>query len=258
MTKSNLVSYTRISPNTSGIRGQNVSKVTVHHMAGDCSVETCGEIFANPSRQASSNYGVGSDGRVACYLEEEYHPWTSSSYWNDDRAVTIEVADYDTDEWSPSEEAYNATVELCADICTRYGIEPIYTGDTDGTFTEHMMFASTSCPGPWWHRRMPQFIEDVKAAMEGEYMALSDNDIQRIWEYIYHQGKSDEDKVLGPGKYSNRYNVLNNAYIEAHKANERIDALEEKLGHLEIGGIALDYSEMAKAVNDDAAKRMKE
>ena len=169
MTVSSLSSVGIISPNTSGIRTAPISKVTVHHMAGDLSVEQCGSIFKSASRQASSNYGVGSDGRIGCYLEEEYHPWTSSSYWNDDRAITLEVADYNLGDWSPSRAAYQSTVLLCADICNRYGIYPTYTGDTDGTFTEHRMYAATSCPGDWWHAKMPDFINDVKQAMKGRF-----------------------------------------------------------------------------------------
>lgn len=167
MTVSNLSSVSIISPNTSGLRTASISKVTVHHMAGDLTVEQCGSIFKSASRQASSNYGVGSDGRIGCYLEEEYHPWTSSSYWNDDRAITLEVADYNLGDWSPSKAAYQSTVLLCADICSRYGIEPEYTGDEYGTFTEHRMFAATSCPGDWWHAKMPDFIQDVREAMRG-------------------------------------------------------------------------------------------
>lgn len=169
MTVSSLSSVSIISPNTSGLRTASISKVTVHHMAGDLTVEQCGSIFKSASRQASSNYGVGSDGRIGCYLEEEYHPWTSSSYWNDDRAITLEVADYNLGDWSPSKAAYQSTVLLCADICSRYGIEPEYTGDQYGTFTEHRMFAATSCPGDWWHAKMPDFINDVKNAMNGRY-----------------------------------------------------------------------------------------
>lgn len=169
MTVSSLSSVSIISPNTSGLRTAPISKVTVHHMAGDLTVEQCGSIFKSASRQASSNYGVGSDGRIGCYLEEEYHPWTSSSYWNDDRAITLEVADYNLGDWSPSKAAYQSTVLLCADICSRYGIEPEYTGDEYGTFTEHRMFAATSCPGDWWHAMMPEFIKDVREAMRGRY-----------------------------------------------------------------------------------------
>lgn len=169
MTVSSLSSVSIISPNTSGIRTAPISKVTVHHMAGDLTVEQCGSIFKSASRQASSNYGVGSDGRIGCYLEEEYHPWTSSSYWNDDRAITLEVADYNLGDWSPSKAAYQSTVLLCADICSRYGITPEYTGDQYGTFTEHRMYAATSCPGDWWHAKMPDFVNDVKNAMKGRF-----------------------------------------------------------------------------------------
>lgn len=169
MTVSSLSSVGIISPNTSGLRTAPISKVTVHHMAGDLTVEQCGSIFKSASRQASSNYGVGSDGRIGCYLEEEYHPWTSSSYWNDDRAITLEVADYNLGDWSPSRAAYQSTVLLCADICNRYGIYPTYTGDTDGTFTEHRMYAATSCPGDWWHAKMPDFVNDVRNAMKGRF-----------------------------------------------------------------------------------------
>ena len=245
MTKSKLVSYTRISPNTSGKRGQKISKVTVHHMAGNCTVEVCGEIFANPSRQASSNYGVGSDGRVACYLEEEYHPWTSSSYWNDDRAVTIEVADYDLDEWSPSNKAYASTVALCADICERYGITPTYTGDTDGTFTEHMMFASTSCPGPWWHKRMRSFVKDVIEKMEDDMATAAD-----VWGYNWNKTAPN----------GNMYNCVVAMSNNVTAIVEKLDEIEKRLDNLEVGDVTVDvdYSKMAKAVNDDAAKRLAE
>lgn len=260
MTMSSLVSYVRISPNTSGIRQNPVSKITVHHMAGNLTVETCGEVFAPVSRQASSNYGVGSDGRVACYLEEEWHPWTSASWWNDDRAITIEVADYDTNAWSPSDAAYASTVALCADICTRYGIYPTYTGGTDGSFTEHMMFAPTSCPGPWWHAMMYQFVEDVKAAMRGEYMAITVDEMKQMaqmnWEYIYRQGLPDEDKVLGEKSWSNRYNVLNATYLNTKALTEKVDELEKKLASVSAGNV--DYELLASAVADELSARMKE
>lgn len=71
MSNSSLVSYTKLSPNHSGHRNQPITKITPHYMAGNCTVETCGEIFAPRSRMASSNYGIGSDGRVALYVDEE-------------------------------------------------------------------------------------------------------------------------------------------------------------------------------------------
>lgn len=250
MTMSDLVDYVRISPNTSGIRTANICKVTVHHMAGDCSVEVCGEIFANPSRQASSNYGVGSDGRIACYLQEEYHPWTSSSYWNDDRAITLEVADYDLDAWSPSSAAYESTVRLCADICNRYGIEPVYTGDADGTFTEHRMFSSTSCPGPWWHSRMSQFVEDVKTAMGGDFMSIE----ELLHRTLPVGGQTEEVPIWQLWSWS--YTFSKEAIGKCRELEKKLDEMEKKLNSVQAGNV--DYSELAKAVNDEAAERMKQ
>ena len=168
MTISNLAQECIYSPNHYWGREYPIAKVTIHHMAGDLSIWSCGMIFQNPSREASSNYGVDSQGRIACYVDEENAAWTSSSYWNDNQAITIEVADYDCVNWVPSDAAYNATIQLCADICNRYGIWPSYTGWTDGTFTEHLMFAATGCPGEWWHSHMPQVVNDVIAAMNGQ------------------------------------------------------------------------------------------
>ena len=63
-TNSFLVSYTKLSPNHSGQRTHSIDRITPHCVVGQCSVETLGNIFLPTSRQASSNYGIGVDGRV--------------------------------------------------------------------------------------------------------------------------------------------------------------------------------------------------
>ena len=90
MSNSSLVKYTKISPNSTNPRNHKIDKITIHHMAGNCSIETCGSVFQ--SRRASSNYGIGTDGRVGMYVEEKDRSWASSNAANDHRAVTIEVA----------------------------------------------------------------------------------------------------------------------------------------------------------------------
>lgn len=169
MSNSSLVNYTRISPNRSVPRNQKISKITVHHMAGNLSVETCGNVFAPSSRQASSNYGIGSDGRVGMYVEEKDRAWTSSSSWNDNRAVTIEVAnDQIGGNWHVSNAAWNKLVELCVDICKRNGMTSLtWTGNKNGSLTCHYMFASTNCPGPYLTSRMPELAKTVTARLNG-------------------------------------------------------------------------------------------
>ena len=75
MSNSPLVVYTKLSPNHSGKRTKKIDTITIHCMAGNCSVETCGNLFANSARQASSNYGIGTDGRIALYVDEANRSW---------------------------------------------------------------------------------------------------------------------------------------------------------------------------------------
>lgn len=178
MSNSALVSYVRLSPNNSGKRTQPISKITPHHMSGDLSVETCGAVFAPPSRKASSNYGIGSDARVGMYVEEDNRSWCSSSAYNDQRAVTIEVANSQCKApWPVSDAAWNKLVDLCVDIVQRNpgivrsdGKTPglNYTGDKYGSLTKHKMFSSTDCPGSYLDQRMKALEEAVNAKLDGK------------------------------------------------------------------------------------------
>ena len=163
MSNSALVDYTRLSPNRSHPRNHTIDKITIHHMAGNLSVETCGSVFANSSREASANYGIGSDGRVGLYVDEGDRAWASASPSNDNRAVNIEVANCATGgDWPVSSAAYNKLIDLCVDICQRNGIKTLnYTGGADGNLTEHRMFVPTACPGPYLHARMSRIAAEV-------------------------------------------------------------------------------------------------
>ena len=163
MSNSPLVSYTKISPNSNNPRKNKIQKITIHHMAGNLSVETCGNVFASKSRQASSNYGVGSDGRIGMYVEEKNRSWCSSNAENDHQAITIEVAnDGGAPNWHVSDKALAATIDLCTDICQRNGIHRLnYTGDKNGNLTEHNYFAATACPGPYLKSKLPYIAQEV-------------------------------------------------------------------------------------------------
>jgi SH3-like domain-containing protein len=163
MSNSPLVQYTKISPNSTNPRRKKIKKITIHHMAGPLSVETCGNIFARPERKASSNYAVGVDGRIAMYVEEKNRAWTSSSSANDDEAITIEVANSAVGgNWPVSDKVLARTIDLCVDICKRNAIDKlVYTGDKSGNLTRHDMFANTICPGPYLGGKFPYIVAEV-------------------------------------------------------------------------------------------------
>ena len=163
MSNSPLVQYTRLSPNCNKPRNKPIKKITIHHTAGVLSVETLGNIFAPSSRQASSNYGIGSDGRIGMYVEECNRAWTSSNATNDNQAITIEVSNSSNGgNWPVSDHVLSRLIELCVDICKRNGIKELnYTGDKNGNLTRHNMFVNTTCPGPYLQSKFPYIASEV-------------------------------------------------------------------------------------------------
>ena len=153
---------------TQGRRGYKICKITPHHMAGRLTAAQCANIFKNPARQASSNYGIGYNGEIACYVDEENRAWTSSNRANDCQAITIEVANSSTGgDWPISDASWNALVKLCVDICKRHHFRLEYDGTPNGSLTRHDMFANTNCPGPYLKSRLPELAKVVNAKLDG-------------------------------------------------------------------------------------------
>ena len=167
-TNSPLVRYTRLSPNHSGLRTHKIDTITPHCIVGHLSLETMGAVFAT-KRKASCQYGVDDNGRFGLYVEEKNRSWCSSSYANDQRAVTIEVA---CDKFSPykiTDKAMEGLVKLCADICKRNDIPKLLwkadknlIGKTDlQNITVHRWFANKSCPGNYIYSQLGHVADEV-------------------------------------------------------------------------------------------------
>ena len=170
MSNSTLISYTKLSPNHSGKRTKKIDTITIHCMAGQLSVESCGALFAKSSRQASSNYGIGPDGRIALYVDESNRSWCTSSNANDQRAVTIEVASDATHPYAVRDKAYDALLDLVTDICKRNGIKKLVwstsknnrVGHLNGcNMTVHRDYAAKACPGDYLYNLQDEIAAEV-------------------------------------------------------------------------------------------------
>ena len=178
-TNSSMVVYKKLSPNHSGQRTHSIDRITPHCVVGQCTAEGLGEWFEKQSTQASSNYGIDRDGRVALYVEEKNRSWCSSSNDNDQRAITIECASDTTEPYAFRDVVYQTLIKLCIDICKRNGKNKlIWFGDKDKTLnyfpksgemllTVHRWFANKSCPGNWMYARMGDLAEKVTKALQG-------------------------------------------------------------------------------------------
>ncbi len=176
-TNSSMVAYTRLSPNHSGQRTHSIDRITPHCVVGQLFAESICGCFTSPSRQASCNYGIGTDGKVSLCVEEKNRSWCSSSNANDQRAVTIECASDKTEPYAMNSKVYDSLIKLCTDICKRNGKKKLlWLGDRNKTLnytpksdemvlTVHRWFANKSCPGGWLYARLGDLAAKVTAAL---------------------------------------------------------------------------------------------
>lgn len=207
-----LVVYTKRSPMNSGRRTHIIDTISIHCMAGNLSVETCGEIFQ--TKEASSNYGIGSDGRIALYVDEANRSWCTSNAANDNRAVTIEVANtVAADPWPVSDKAYDALISLLVDICWRNGIKRLlWRGDKNligqvdkQNMTVHRWFAAKACPGDWLYDRHGQIASEVNAILE---------------EKEKEQEKGDDDDEMTQEQFNEMFAIAMKEYRKSLQDND--------------------------------------
>lgn len=193
-----------------------IDRITPHCVVGQCTAEGLGEWFMNTGIQASSNYGIDKDGRVALYVEEKNRSWCSSSNANDQRAITIECASDTTEPFAFRDVVYQRLIELCVDICKRNGKNKlIWFGDKDKTLnyspksgemilTVHRWFANKSCPGNWMYARMGDLASKVTAALQGSSASGGSSGEVIRW---YRVRKTWADSKTQKGAYK----ILDNA-----------------------------------------------
>lgn len=216
MSNSPLVSYTKLSPNHSGQRTHSIDRITPHCVVGQLSAESICACFP-AGREASCNYGIGTDGRISLCVEEKNRSWCSSSRDNDQRAVTIECASDKTEPYAMNDKVYASLINLCVDICKRNGkTKLLWFGDKDKTLnyslksdemviTVHRWFANKSCPGNWLYARLGNLAAEVTQRLTG--------------------GVSSEGEVSVPSDNKTLYRVQTGAFSKKSNA----DALVEKL-----------------------------
>lgn len=173
-TNSKLVNYTKISPNKNVNRNHTINTVSFHCVVGQCSVETLGSIFASTSKEASSNYGIGYDGRIGMYVEEKDRNWCTSSASNDNRAITIEVVLDTFEPYKVIDVAYKSLIKLLVDICKRNGIKKLVWSTSKSermnhrngcNMTVHRDYANKSCPGDYLYNLHGQIAKEVNAQL---------------------------------------------------------------------------------------------
>lgn len=245
MSNSSLVVYTGLSPNHSGQRTHSIDRITPHCVVGQLSAETICACFP-AGRDASCNYGIGTDGRISLCVEEKNRSWCSSSGANDQRAVTIECASDKVEPYTMNSKVYASLIELCTDICKRNGkTKLIWFGDKDKTLsyepkademiiTVHRWFANKSCPGDWLYNRLGDLAAKVTAKLGGASSGDSTEKLYRVQTGAFSV-KANADAMLAKVKAAgfDTYMVQVGGYykiqVGAYSVKANADAMTAKL-----------------------------
>lgn len=249
-TNSSLVSYTKLSPNHSGQRTHAIDRITPHCVVGQLSAETICACFTSPSRQASCNYGIGTDGKVSLCVEEKNRSWCSSSNANDQRAVTIECASDKTEPYAMNDKVYESLVALCTDICKRNGKKKLlwiankdealnYTPKADEMLiTVHRWFANKSCPGNWLYAKLGVLATRVTANLNVAVTPATKTDTLYRVQVGAYSVKNNADvqlqKVKAAGfdtymvKVGSLYKIQVGAYSKKENAENMLKQLKAK------------------------------
>ena len=220
MSNSSLIDYRVISPNRNSPRNHAIDRLTPHCVVGQLSAEAIGSCFAPVSRQASCNYGIGYDGRVALICDEGDRSWCSSSPSNDHRAITIECASDKEHPYAMNSIVYEKLILLCADICRRYGKKKVlWLGSKEDALayqpkademvlTAHRWFAAKACPGDWLYSRYGELAERINHLLGG----AGSSEPAVSWTYTVRTGDSlwsIAARMLGSGSRYTEIKQLN-------------------------------------------------
>lgn len=244
MSNSDLICYTNISPNKTSPRNHVIDRITPHCVVGQLSATSICGCFTNPSRKASCNYGIGTDGRISLCVEEKDRSWCSSSGANDHRAVTIECASDKTAPYAMNDAVYESLVNLCTDICKRNSkTKLLWFGDKDTALayeprtdemviTVHRWFANKSCPGDWLYSRLGDLAARVTANLSG---GKSDEGVLYRVQTGAFSVKDNADKMFAKVKaagfdtYMVKVDVLYKIQVGAYSIKANADAMLAKV-----------------------------
>lgn len=184
------------SPNHyTGRNGYGVTHITLHIMVGY--LAGTDSTFANSDSQASAHYGIGSTGEIHQYVSERDGSYSDANYMSNLSTISIEHEGGMSDGAVCTQACIDASARLCADIARRYGWKKLWHDGLKGNVWLHREIPGTdhaACPdiAP---NGLPyqQVIDKANNLLEGKEMALTDEDVTKIWTHKLPNGACVRD-----------------------------------------------------------------
>lgn len=184
------------SPNHyTGRQGYGITHITLHIMVGYLAGTDA--TFANSASQASAHYGIGSTGEIHQYVSERDGSYSDANYMSNCSTISIEHEGGMSDGAVCTQACIDASARLCADIARRYGWKKLWHDGLKGNVWLHREIPGTdhaACPdlAP---NGLPfqQVIDKANNLLEGKEMALTDEDVTKIWTHKLPNGACVRD-----------------------------------------------------------------
>lgn len=179
MSNSSLATVHYWTNNYSSRNGKKISKIIIHHMAGNGTAKSCYNIWK--TRQGSAHYAISSSGQIGQLIDEKYRAWSVANAAADSVAVTMELANDGgaSTNWHVSDKAIKACINLCVDICKRNGIKKLnFTGNKNGNLVMHCYYMATACPGPYLKTKFKYIANEVNKRL-GSADSKTDTDTDK-------------------------------------------------------------------------------
>ena len=189
------------TPNRKAWGYDKITEICIHYMCGNCSIETLGDIWQDPNRYGSSTYGIGSDGRIACYVDENDIAWCNSNWESNCRSASIETANFSPTDSRVSDEALNSLIKLVADIAKRNGMGTLVKGKN---LTWHCLYTDTSCPGEYLKSKLDYIVEQANRINGGQPITPDPDQVVHVGSKVIFNGVFRIDEIILPNsKYPN-------------------------------------------------------
>lgn len=133
------------SPNHyNGRDGHHVNHITLHIMVGY--LTSTDNFFQSPQSTASAHYGIGGDGTIHQYVDENNGSWSDANYTSNNSTISIEH-EGGMNGIPCTQACMDASATLCADIAQRYGWDHLWHDGLNGNIWLHREVPGTNHAG---------------------------------------------------------------------------------------------------------------
>lgn len=157
-------------------RQKPIRTITVHHMAGRATAQACANTLNN--RGVSAHYGVGCNGEIASYVEEENTAWSNGNWDSNCETISIETSNSAVGgDWPVADEVLEEVICLVADIAKRNNLGTLKVGEN---LVMHKMYKATNCPGSYLESKFQAIADRANEINQGSTPHFPINDKKSV------------------------------------------------------------------------------